>query len=308
MNYIFLDYDAEDVLNPQSFENNDEVTVFNIRDIAASEEIISADSKGIIITNNSGGWQRYHSDFVLANPAITHWVVVVASDFPERVRELARKEIETNFERNQKYSELVFISAEDTLSQTIHQILNSSTKKTKNCLILSKNVELSTEISQVLSFYFKDWSVEPCLKPDSPNYEMIDLLIVAGNTLEEMNFPAPNLPIANKLFYINYPLFISYFNQAKMINQMGEMLNENGWDFSDFVDKTFISDLSNEGFLVKILKEEITAASLSSADFAMWNSAGLPVKRTQYTTEIIEEFLKQNCVFICIADRLGALD
>lgn len=303
MNYIFLDYDAENSLNSEGF-NNKETKVFKIRDFENQNENITSPSKGIIITGNSGGWQKYHSDFVLSNSDITHWVVIVIGELKKRVMESAKSEIQENFEKNKRYFEIIFVDSNDDLTEKLKETLEKKTKGVKSCLVLAKDVEFAKEICELLSFRLKDWEVNPCLTPESPDYELLDAVLVAGNSPEEMQFPAPDCPIAYKMFYINVPLYIDDMCKILMIKDMGKLCNKNGWNISDYIDITRISDFYYESLLVKLLKEEISTVSLVTADFSMWDSYGLPVKSEEYTDENIKAFIEKVCMLRSIAVRL----
>lgn len=311
MNYIYLDFDAADK-KQEAIQFAADMEKSDLLDLSEENKtggFIEAGhmepGRGILITRFNSGWLNYHSKLLRENPMITHWIVAVLWNGKQAVKDMIYRQLSSAVEEEDYYCEIIF---EDSDSwDAIREAVKRSVKTKKSCAVVSKNRTLAQDAAEVMQTYLKDWVVHPIDDVKNNDYSYEDAVLVVGNSCDEMLLLPPQKGARKKVFWLNEPFFLENEAKASIVNEIGERMNESGWNIFDYQSITYMSSIEFEMALVKIYREEITPMALMlEDDFVMWDDYGLPVPFSGMSNENIQLFLESNCRFSHIACQLSA--
>lgn len=236
---------------------------------------------------------------------ITHWIVAVLWNGKQAVKDMIYRQLLSAVEEEDCYCEIVFEDSERW--DAIREAVNRPVKTKKSCAVVSKNKALAQDAAEVMQTYLNDWIVHPVDDVKNNDYSYEDAVFVVGCSCDEMLILPPKKGAKKKIFWLNEPFFMENEAKTSIVNEIGEKMNELGWDIFDYHNITYISSIECEMAFVKIYREEITPMALMlKDDFVMWDDYGLPVSFSRMSSENIQLFLESNCRFSDMACQLSA--
>lgn len=300
MNIIFLDYDLQKRKQTikEALESLKDTKFIPIQESVSIPENISV--RGIVLTQLNSGFLAYHLELIDRHPEIQHWIVCVAAQTGEAVQQTLRKHFAADMASRNTYCEIFFDDTPDL--KQLKAALEIPAKSAKKCVIVSQDAKLAESVGAVLREYLPKWEV---IDGTAPDYRYCDAVIAVGNRLEELCVPCPQGETIKKYFWLQTRSPKNAAWRREQSDKLKEMMNEHGWNLSDYRSRTGFSNLLHEHSLLQIQHGEMhPMALLSETQFVMWDDYGLPIPQSAWNDTQILDFLEGNTVFPFIAKQL----
>lgn len=257
----------------------------------------------VFLTCLTGGMKKYHRDMFLNNPQVLSWIIAVLDVEHESYKKQLLAQTDQAFYASDAYYDVVF-DCSDTLQET-GKLCALPAKTQKKCLIVSKEQTLAERVRDVMEGYLPLWETVSPIVTCAEDYRFADAVIVVGEKAEELAVSAPAVGLNRRYVWLNRR-FLAPKEHAELLRTAGEIMNGCGWNIADYGRCLYSSDLEYEKLYWEIQNGEIGYSALREHEgFVMWDTYGLPSVRKDYTPERIDGFLKENCCFAKIKERIS---
>lgn len=308
MDFVIVDFDCQSLLTEKA-------RIRELLNLPEENEVIFWDEEGweqrsgekisrcIFLTCFTGGIKKYHRDMFTGNPQISSWIIAVLDVEHESYKKQFLAQIDQSFCSSDAYYDVVF-DCSDMLSETA-KLCALPAKTQKRCLIVSKEQALAEQVREVMEKCLPLWEILSPVITSAEDYRFADAVIVVGEKAEDLAVPAPAVGLNRRYVWLNR-LFLVPKEYEELTSEAEESMNSCRWNIADYDRCLYTSDLGYEKFYQEIQDGEIEYSALKEHErFVMWDQYGLPVQRKEYTPEHIAGFLKENCCFTRIAERIS---
>lgn len=315
MDFIIIDFDCQILLA-------DKTRIKELLGLSKTCEVVSMEENGweadhwrisdeyaetinrcVFLTCFSGGIKKYHRELFANNPQITSWTVAVLDVEHGSYQKQYLSQIDQAFYALDTYYEVVFDCSE-TLQEVRKQCAFPA-KTHKRCVIVSKNQVLAEKVRAVMEGYLPLWETAAIAVSTAEEYRFADAVMVVGEKAEDLAVLAPVTGLNRRYVWLDRS-FPAGWEYDELAETAAEIMNGSGWNIADYTKCFYISNLEYEKFWQQIQSGVTGYSALKEhEEFVLWDVYGLPVVREDYTEENIESFLKENCCFAKIKERIS---
>lgn len=308
MDFVIVDFDCQSLFTEKArirelLNLSEENEVFFMDEEGRGKRSSEKISRCIFLTCLTGGIKKYHQDMFAGSPQISSWIIAVLNVEHESYKKQFLAQIDQAFYSSDTYYDVVF-DCSDMLSETA-KLCALPAKTQKSCLIVSKEQALAKQVREVMEICLPSWEILSPVIKSAEDYRFADAVMVVGDKAKELAVPAPAVGLNRRYVWLNR-LFLVPKEYEELTRAAGESMNSCGWNIADYNKCLYTSNLEYEKLYQEIQKGEIGYSALSEYEqFVMWDQYGLPAQRKEYTPERIAGFLKENCCFTGIAERIS---
>lgn len=314
MDFVIVDFDCQSLLTDKTqikgllgLQKENEVVFMEEADWEDNQwKIPDNDIKNVdrcvFLTCFTGGIKKYHRDVFANNPQVLSWIIAVLDVEHDSYKKQLLSQVDQAFYASDAYYDVVF-DCSDKL-QEAGKLCALPAKTHKKCLIISKEQTLAEKVKAVMEGYLSSWEVVSAIITSAEDYRFADAVVVVGDTAEDFDVPAPLVGLNRRYMWLNRS-FITPKEYEELMQSVGEIMNNCGWNIADYRKCLYTSDFEYEKLYQKIQNGEIGYSALVEHEaFVMWDAYGLPAVRKDYVPERIADFLKENCCFAKIKERI----
>lgn len=246
----------------------------------------------VLITAMSSGLNKYHRDWIIANPQVRRWLISIVNVSFKSEQEQLLDSIGTAL-AGTKISYNILFDDYTTLEKTV-AICSTPVKEKKMCFIVSKNQVLANQFTEILAPYLKKWEIVHTSQNVEQFYQLADVIIVVGEKKEDFVLQPPKCNMGRLYAWIGC---MEQSASQQLCGMAYEILTENNWNL-DSIRNVYTSSLEFEKYYYKINREGMSVLELKNdEEFVIWDEYGLPLKNKDYSSELICLFLNNQCCF-----------
>lgn len=300
MNVIIIDLDCKkffsDKMLVQNLLHDLDCSIYELK--LEQNLLLEEGCRCVLITSLKNGVQDYHRKLILQYPQVNCWVFSIVNVSFESEKVQIRDNLEMVLAQTKVKYQVVFDTIQ-TLEKTA-KICKTSIRLKKLCLVVSQNAELAKECCKMLGYRLQEWDVISGSEHSKLSYEDADIILAVGNKPKDYEL----LPPLNCMGRIYVWVEQNGFYNKELVQSVYEKLMHQKWNLGS-TNKIYSSNLQMELYAWKIEQKELSIEALKNIEeFVIWDMYGLPIQNQDYTQQVVETFIQQQCCFGTLTKKL----